>query len=105
MNAGEDYFGQLEMVSQLQWETSMQSQVGTVVAVNQRKGMFIVEIRSGSFAVFEILEGIDIAVGDRVQGDLHALGGETLVHVTQGRSFSAYGQSGPSSRAACDRLL
>ena len=83
----------------------MNTQNGTVVAVNQRRGMFIVEIASGEFAVFELLAGIDIAVGDEVQGNLEGLGSETLYHRGQGRSFSAYGQSGPSSRSACERLL
>lgn len=79
--------------------------VGLVVAVNARRGMFIVEIESGDYSVFELLGGVDIAVGDKVRGDLHALGGEELYHLGNGERFSAYGQSGPSSLAACQRLL
>lgn len=80
-------------------------QKGSVVAVNQRRGMFIVAIDSGDHVVFELLAGIDVAIGDREQGDLEALGHETLRHLGQGRNFAAYGQSGPSSLSACNRLL
>ncbi len=85
--------------------TEMKSQNGTVVAINHRRAMFILEIERGDFVVFELLAGIDIAVGDVVQGNLKALGGETLYHQGLGQSFAAYGQSGPSSRSACERLL
>ncbi|CAD6559518.1 hypothetical protein LMG27952_06883 [Paraburkholderia hiiakae] len=80
-------------------------QEGTVVAVNQRRGMFIAQIDEGDFAVFELLAGIDIAIGDRVAGDLEALGREELRHLGQRRRFAVYGQSGPSSLAACRRLV
>ncbi|GAB0057896.1 hypothetical protein SIID45300_02230 [Candidatus Magnetaquicoccaceae bacterium FCR-1] len=79
--------------------------VGSIVAVNAHRGMFIVAIENGDYAVFELLNGIKIAVGDRIRGDLDALGGEELVHLSSGKRFSAYGQSGPSSLAACQRLL
>ena len=67
--------------------------------------MFVVQIDEGDFVVFELLAGIDIAVGDRIAGDLEALGREELQHVGQRRGFAAYGQSGPSSLAACKRLI
>lgn len=80
-------------------------QTGTVVALNPQRGMFIVEIHDGDYAVFELLDGIDLHVGDQVRGDLEALGSEELMHLEQKQRFSAYGQSGPSSLAACKRLL
>lgn len=80
-------------------------QSGSVVAVNPRRGMFIVAIDDGDYAVFELLSGIDIATGDKVGGNLEALGSEELVHLGSGKRFSAYGQSGPSSLKACHRLL
>jgi hypothetical protein len=79
--------------------------VGTVIDVNLRRGMFIVAIDSGDHAVFELLGGIDIAIGGRIHGDLEALGGEELQHLRQQRRFRVYGQSGPSSLSACRRLL
>ncbi|MDN7754739.1 hypothetical protein [Burkholderia gladioli] len=80
-------------------------QKGTVVAVNLARGMFIVQIDHGDYAVFELLDDIEIAAGDRISGDLEALGGEQLQHLGQQRRFDAYGQSGPSSFDACKRLL
>lgn len=79
--------------------------VGLVVAVNARRGMFIVKIENGDYSVFELLSGVNIAVGDKVRGDLHALGSEELYRLGSGERFIAYGQSGPSSLAACQRLL
>jgi hypothetical protein len=78
---------------------------GSVVAVNPHRGMFIVEIEGGDYAVFELQGGVDIAVGDKVGGDLEALGGEELVHLNSRVRFNAYGQSGPSSLKACQQLL
>ncbi|MFP3802030.1 hypothetical protein [Paraburkholderia sp. SIMBA_027] len=80
-------------------------QKGTVVAVNLTRGMFIVQIDHGDCAVFELLDDIDIAVGDRISGDLEALSSEQLLHLGQQRRFNAYGQSGPSSFSACKRIL
>lgn len=67
--------------------------------------MFVVQIDEGDFVVFESMADIDIAVGDRIAGDLEALGGEELRHLGQTRRFDAYGQSGPSSLAARKRLV
>lgn len=78
---------------------------GKVIAVNPRRGMFIVAIDGGDYATFELLDSIDIDVDDCVQGPLDALGGVDLLHVEQGSTFSVYGQSGPSSFNACKRLL
>ncbi len=82
-------------------------QNGKIIAINPKRGMFIVEIEGGhgDYATFELLDSIDIAIGDSVRGDLDALGGEDLLHVNQARTFSVYGQSGPSSLSACKRLL
>lgn len=67
--------------------------------------MFIVAIDGSDYAVFELLDGVDLEVGDRLQGNLDALGGEELFHLGQRRNFNVYGQSGPSSLSACQRLL
>lgn len=80
-------------------------QGGRVIAVNPGRATFIVEIDGGDFAVFELIDSVSISIGDEVQGNLEALGSEQLVHLTTRKAFSAFGQSGPSSRAACDRLL
>ena len=77
---------------------------GIVHTINRRRGMFIVQF-DGGFAVFELLDGIDINPGDHISGDLEALGGEELLHLGHREFFSAYGQSGPGSLQACMRLI
>lgn len=80
-------------------------QTGTVVAINHRRGMFIVQVDSGDFCVFELLSSQDIQVSDRLSGNLDALGGEQLLHIRDGQRFHAFGQSGPSSLQVCRRLI
>lgn len=67
--------------------------------------MIIVQIDHGDCAVFELLDGIELAEGDRVRGDLEALAGEELEHLGQRCEFNVYGQTGPSSLSAYKRLL
>lgn len=80
-------------------------QTGTITHIHSVRGMFIVKTDDGDFAVFELLSSIEIALGDRVGGNLGGLGGETLTHIGHGTSFSAYGQTGPSSLRACLNIL
>lgn len=78
---------------------------GSIVAINPRSGMFIVAIEGGDYAVFELLSGTDISIGDKLRGNLEALGGEELSHLGSGERLRAFGQSGPSSLNACQQLL
>ncbi len=78
---------------------------GTVVMVNARTGMFLVQIHDGAFAVFELLDSIEISIGDEVAGRLDALGSEELLHITQGERFDVFGQSGECSREVGRRLV
>lgn len=78
--------------------------IGTVTHVNPRNGMFIIAIDSGDHVVFENLSSTEVSVGDRIRGDLEALGGEELAHLGESESFSAFGQTGPSSLQACLRV-
>lgn len=78
--------------------------IGTVTHVNPRNGMFIIAIDSGDHVVFENLSSTDISVGDRIRGDLNALGSEDLAHLGEGETFSAFGQTGPSSLKVCLRI-
>jgi hypothetical protein len=79
--------------------------VGSVYAVNRQSGLFIVAIEGGDFVVFEPLGGFDLSLGDKVSGDLEALGSVRLMHHPSQMSISVYGQSGPSSYLACRRLI
>ena len=78
---------------------------GTIVQISPRGAMFIVAIDGGDFAVFEITDSIDVAIGDRIRGNLNALGSEELLHLDQSEVFSSHGQSGPSSLEACKRTI
>ncbi len=77
---------------------------GIVHTINRRRGMFVVQFDSG-FAVFELLDGIDISPGDPISGNLEALGGEELLHLGHRQRFSVYGQSGPGSLQQCLRRI
>ncbi len=78
---------------------------GIVIGINKKRGYILIQINEGDFVVFELLSGIDIAVGDRIGGNLDGLGGETLIHLSQKEKFDAFGQTGPSSFAACERIF
>jgi len=78
---------------------------GTVVGINNRRGMFAVQMDSGDYAVFELLDSIDLAMHDKIRGDLEALGSETLHHLGHAEDFEAYGQSGSCSIEHARRLL
>jgi hypothetical protein len=78
--------------------------IGTVTHVNPHNGMFIIAIDSGDHVVFENLSSTEVSVGDRIRGDLEALGGEELAHLGERETFSAFGQTGPSSLQACLRV-
>ncbi len=78
---------------------------GRIIAFNHQRGMFIVEIEDGNYAVFELLDSVELTIGDLIRGDLHGLGHEELLRVESQELFDAYGQSGPSSLSACRRLI
>ncbi|MEI2454559.1 hypothetical protein [Lysobacter firmicutimachus] len=79
---------------------------GTVIRYNPIRGMFVVEVvEYGEYMVFELLDSVDIELGNIIAGDLRALGSVELRHLQAGRMFSAYGQSGPSSKQAALRLI
>lgn len=81
-------------------------QTGTIVQISPRSIMFIVSIdNSGDFAVFETTSSIEIAKGDRVRGDLYSVARQELLHLTQGVSFSACGQTGPCGLETCLRKI
>ena len=74
---------------------------GVVTHVHPTKGEFILQIEAtGEYAVFEFLGGIHIKVGDKLYGNLSALGGDIFIH-QNGTKFTAYGQTGPRSLREC----
>ena len=43
--------------------------------ITPRRGLYVVPVDGGNHAVFELLEGVDLPIGDRIQNNLDALGG------------------------------
>lgn len=79
---------------------------GRVVRVNPNRGMFVVQcIGTGEHCAIEILDSVDLAVGDEVTGPLEELGSIRLKLTTQGEVFDAYGQTGPTSLADALRCI
>lgn len=77
---------------------------GIITEIHARTGMFIVSNpASGDNWVFELLEHGPIELDALVIGDLDRLGAVDIE--IDGRVTSVFGQSGPSSLAACRRLL
>ncbi|WGZ35915.1 hypothetical protein O4443_07895 [Xylella fastidiosa subsp. pauca] len=69
--------------------------VGTVRAMNPRRGMLVIEIDGyGHFSIFEILDGVDIKIGDEVRGKLDTTGSQKLMHSASRRWFEVYGEGG-----------
>lgn len=79
---------------------------GTVIAVNVRRGMFVVQVPDyGDYYVFELLDSVDIEVGAQVRGDLTFLGGGDVFYVPAGRNIHVYGQSGSATKSHALRLI
>ena len=66
---------------------------GTVKAVNPLNGMFAVEVDDGGFTIVELLDSVDVGIGEVVHGELQSLGGESLLNVTTGDKFDCYIQN------------
>ncbi|MCE1193164.1 MAG: hypothetical protein LWW96_13535 [Acidovorax sp.] len=81
--------------------------VGTVVALNRRLGLFIVRIDAGpEFAVFELVSNeVTLSLGCKVQGALHSMLEEVVVHLNSGERIEVVGQSGPLPEEMAYRLL
>ena len=60
---------------------------GKIAFANRHRGRYAVLTDDGDYTIFELLQLTDVAVGDLVTGDLHAVGGE---------DFSIGGSSGVS---------
>lgn len=73
---------------------------GTITHINRRSGMFIIRTDDGDYTAWSLCDGFEPQIGSRIQGDLNALGGETLLDLARAERFQAVGESGPSGLAA-----
>lgn len=65
---------------------------GVVVHYERRIGYIVIRDVIGEFTVAELLGGYDIAEGHIVSGELHCLGGETLMDETEEQAIEVFVQ-------------
>lgn len=53
--------------------------VGRVVKVNYRRGLVIFEDDIGDYGYFEVMGSDDFEIDEIIIGNLHSLGGETII--------------------------
>lgn len=78
---------------------------GTITHINPSNGMFIVRFDDGPHSVYELLDSIDITIGDQVRCKLNALGPQEAFHLDQRQSFQVSGESGECGLNAAFRLI
>lgn len=61
---------------------------GTIIAINRRNGFHAVRIEDGDVTVFELLDSVELELGDSVSGALDSSGLEELFNITQRQAFS-----------------
>lgn len=77
---------------------------GIVRRVSQINGFAAIETSSGEFTVAELL-GCELEPGDRVEGNLESLGGETLRKLDDGELLDVYIQDCHADAARANQLL
>jgi hypothetical protein len=77
---------------------------GRVVGINCNKGFIAIDTGSG-ISVVELLGGYDVEMGDKISGDLEALGGESLYNISQQEEMDTYIQGVGCSRESANRLM
>ena len=66
---------------------------GTVIDINQPRGMVALETEDGEYSIIELL-GDDVEIGDVLKwADDNPLGGETIRNLTQGEMIDVYFQN------------
>lgn len=66
----------------------------TILYINPRNGMFVIKFDDRAHSVLELYDSIEIAVGDRINCEINALGSHQAFHVGKGESFKVIGQTG-----------
>lgn len=78
---------------------------GQIRFINARKGFFGVCIEEGDYSVIELVDTCMIENGDIVSGNLHSLGSETLINITQNHSMSVFIQDIYSSERNAQAMV
>jgi hypothetical protein len=80
-------------------------QAGTIIAINRRRGMFVVRLEEGGCAAFSLLDGLDLELHGQVKGNLDALVVETLLYLDTGEPFEVFGETGPCAMELALRMV
>lgn len=78
---------------------------GMVRWINRQRGFVAVQTPEREFTVFELLGDYEIEPGDFVEGNLEALGGETLHNVTRSTLMEVYVQDIHATRERAEKML
>ncbi len=61
--------------------------LGTIVYINQRRGMFAVQLETGAYSVCEHIDTCHLEVGQHVKGPLDFGGRQTLYNIDEQEQF------------------
>lgn len=64
--------------------------IGKVIKVNYHRGLVIFEDDIGDYGYFEVLGGEDFEPDEVISGNLHSLGGETIIKQSAKEKVNVY---------------
>ncbi|MGL4223856.1 MAG: hypothetical protein ACRCSE_01735 [Vibrio sp.] len=64
--------------------------LGRIVYLNNRRGIFAIELEAGSITICEHLDACDLQKGQLVQGSLNSFGGETIYNISLQEPVEVY---------------
>ena len=63
---------------------------GSVIEINQRKGMILVDTGDSEYSLIELLGDYDLEIGDLLEGNLQSLGGEKVMILPSRREMHTF---------------
>jgi hypothetical protein len=63
---------------------------GSVVGINQKKGMILVDTGDAEYSLLELLGEYGVEVGDFIKDELHSLGGEMVKNLSRDDKMSVF---------------
>lgn len=73
---------------------------GRICNANPEHGRYAAEIDDGNYIAFELLDSIDLTIGDGIAGPLLGHGGETFTLLESGEQFSVFVEMIGATRVA-----
>jgi hypothetical protein len=78
---------------------------GTIRLINNKRGMFAVEVDDGDYTIIELLCAGSPEVGDEIAGNLHNVAGEKIRNITQQEDWDVYIQDFHASRTVAIKMI